>query len=309
MLDGMIHPDSTPNRAEHRYVNHVSPAHTKTRSSPHRFALNHTSTTKSYHAAEGGVGSFTGKRGIVFGIANKNSIASGIAERLDQQGAELAIGYTERLEKGVRKVAEGFAKTPLLVPGDVTSDEEIKAAYDQVASEWGGLDFIVHSVAHAKPEDISGRFIDITRDGFNFALDFSAYSLIAVTRPALPLLQNGGSIVTMTYIASERAFPNYNVMAIAKAALENCVRYLAYDLGPANIRVNAISAGPINTLAARGIPGFRGFQERAREVAPLRRDVTIEEVGDAAVYLLGDTSTGVTGEVLFVDAGYHVSGA
>jgi len=255
------------------------------------------------------MGLFEGKRGVIFGIANKNSIASGIAERLDQQGAQLAIGYTERLERGVRKVVEDFSGEPLLVPGDITSDEEIRAAYETLEQEWGSIDFVVHSVAHARPEDISGRFVDVSREGFSFALDFSAYSLIAVTKPALPLMKNGGSVVTLTYIASERAFPNYNVMAIAKAALENCVRYLAYDLGPENIRVNAISAGPINTLAARGIAGFRGFQERARDVAPLRRDVTLEEVGDAAVFLLSDLSSAVTGEVLFVDAGYHVAGA
>jgi enoyl-[acyl-carrier protein] reductase I len=255
------------------------------------------------------MGLFEGKRGVVFGIANKNSIASGIAARLDQQGAQLAIGYTDRLERGVRKVVEEYKTKPLLVPGDITSDEEIEAAYDVVAKEWGTIDFVVHSVAHARPEDINGRFVDVSREGFGFALDFSAYSLIGVTRPALPLLKHGGSIVTMTYIASERAFPNYNVMAVAKAALESCVRYLAYDLGPDNIRVNAISAGPINTLAARGIAGFRGFQDRARDVAPLRRDVTLEEVGDAAVFLLSDLSTAVTGEVLFVDSGYHVAGA
>lgn len=254
------------------------------------------------------MGLFERKRGIVFGIANKNSIAWGIAKRLDEEGAELAIGYTERLEKNVRQLAEGLHRVPVLVPGDITSDEEIGKAYEKVGREWGGLDFVVHSVAHARKEDIDGRFVDISRDGFAFALDFSAYSLIAVTKPAIPLMKEGGSVVTMSYIASERAFPAYNVMAIAKAALENIVRYLAYDLGPEKIRVNAISAGPINTLAARGISGFRSFQERARDTAPLRRDVTIEEIGDAAVFLLGDLSTAVTGEVLFVDAGYHVAG-
>lgn len=255
------------------------------------------------------MGLFDGKRGIVFGIANKNSIAWGIANRLDSQGAQLAIGYTERLERNVRQLADELSKKPLLVPGDITSDDEISAAYESVRSEWGSLDFVVHSVAHARKEDISGRFVDVSREGFSFALDFSAYSLIAITRGALPLLKDGGSIVAMTYIASERAFPNYNVMAIAKSALENCVRYLAYDLGPEKVRVNAISAGPVNTLAARGIAGFRGFQERARDVAPLRRDVTLEEIGDAALFLLSDMSQAITGEVLFVDAGYHVVGA
>jgi len=255
------------------------------------------------------MGLFEGKRGIVFGIANKNSIAWGIAQRLDEEGALLAIGFTERLEKNVRQLAEELRHPPLLVPGDITSDEEIESAYTVVRNTWGSLDFVVHSVAHARKEDISGRFVDVTREGFSFALDFSAYSLIAVTRPAIPLMRDGGSVVALTYIASERAFPNYNVMAIAKAALENCVRYLAYDLGSENVRVNAISAGPVNTLAARGIAGFRSFQERARDVAPLKRDVTLAEIGDAAVFLLGDLSTAVTGEVLFVDAGYHVAGA
>lgn len=255
------------------------------------------------------MGLFEGRRGIVFGIANKNSIAWGIARRLDQEGAQLAIGYTERLESNVRQLSAELDHAPLLVAGDVTNDEEIRAGYETVRSEWGSLDFVVHSVAHAQKEDIGGRFVDISRDGFAFALDFSAYSLIAVTRAALPLMAEGGSVITLTYIASERAFPSYNVMAIAKAALENIVRYLAYELGEQKIRVNAISAGPVNTLAARGISGFRSFQERAREVAPLRRDVTLDEIGNAAVFLLGDLSTAVTGEVLFVDAGYHVTGA
>lgn len=255
------------------------------------------------------MGLFDGKRGIVFGIANKNSIAWGIAKRLDEEGAQLAIGYTDRLEKNVRQLSEELRTTPLLVPGDITRDDEIARAYEGIGRDWGALDFVVHSVAHANKEDISGRFVDVSRKGFSYALDFSAYSLIAVTRPALPLMKSGGAVVALTYIASERAFPNYNVMAIAKAALENIVRYLAYDLGAENIRVNAISAGPVNTLAARGIAGFRGFQERARDVAPLRRDVSLDEIGDAAVFLLGDLSTAVTGEVLFVDAGYHVAGA
>jgi enoyl-[acyl-carrier protein] reductase I len=255
------------------------------------------------------MGLLDGKRGVVFGIANKNSIAWGIAQRLDQEGAELAIGFTERLEDNVRKLSSELSRPPLLVAGDITRDDEIAAGYETIGRQWGAIDFVVHSVAHARKEDISGRFVDVSREGFGFALDFSAYSLIGVTRSALPLMSNGGSIVTLTYIASERAFPSYNVMAIAKAALENIVRYLAYDLGSENIRVNAISAGPVNTLAARGISGFKSFQERARDVAPLRRDVTLEEIGDAAVYFLSDLSTAVTGEVLFVDAGYHVSGA
>ncbi|HZT96383.1 MAG TPA: enoyl-ACP reductase [Chloroflexota bacterium] len=255
------------------------------------------------------MGLFEGKRGIVFGVANRNSIAWGIARRLDQEGAELALHYaTERFERGVSELGGSLVRTPLLLEADLTDDAAIERLYGRVAERWDSIDFVVHSVAHANREDMSGAFVDISRDGFKFALDVSAYSLIAVTRGALPLMPDGGSIVTMTYIASQRAFPGYNVMAIAKSALENIVRYLAYDLGSRNIRVNAISAGPVNTLAARGISGFRSFQERARDVAPLKRDVSLDEIGNAAVFLLGDLGTAVTGETIFVDAGYHVAG-
>ncbi len=255
------------------------------------------------------MGLFDGKRGIVFGVANRNSIAWGIARRLADEGAELALHYAnERFERNVTTLAADLPTPPLLLMADVTDDSQIDRLYRDLGSTWSSIDFVVHSVAHAHSEDLNGRFIDISREGFSFALDVSAYSLIAVTRRAVPFMKSGGSIVTLSYIASERVFPGYNVMAVAKAALENIVRYLAYDLGSDNIRVNAISAGPMNTLSARGISGFRGFQERAREHAALKRDITPEELGNAAIFLLSDLGTGVTGETLFVDAGYHMAG-
>jgi enoyl-[acyl-carrier protein] reductase I len=255
------------------------------------------------------MGLFEGKRGIVFGVANRNSIAWGIAQRLSQEGADLALHYAnERFERNVASLAEQLERPPALLMADVTDDAQIEALYRDLGSKWDSIDFVVHSIAHAHADDLNGRFIDISRDGFAFALDVSAYSLIAVARGALPLMSNGGSIVTLSYIASERVFPGYNVMAVAKAALENIVRYLAFDVGADNIRVNAISSGPMNTLSARGISGFRAFQERAREHAALKRDITQEELGNAAVFLLSDLGTGVTGETIFVDAGYHMAG-
>lgn len=255
------------------------------------------------------MGLFDGKRGIIFGVANRNSIAWAIAQRLAAEGADLALHYAnERFERNVKTLAEQLQEPPLLLMADVTDDGQIDELYRRLGSSWDSLDFVVHSVAHAHAEDLNGRFLDISRQGFSFALDVSAYSLIALTRGALPIMPNGGSVVTLSYIASERVFPGYNVMAVAKAALENIVRYLACDLGADNIRVNAISAGPMNTLSARGISGFRSFQESAREHAALKRDVTPDELGNAAVFLLSDLSTGVTGETLFVDAGYHMVG-
>ena len=255
------------------------------------------------------MGLLNGKRGIVFGVANRNSIAWGIARRLADEGAELALHYAnERFERNVTTLAADLPTPPLLLMADVTDDSQIDHLYRDLGSTWSSIDFVVHSVAHAHSEDLNGRFIDISREGFSFALDVSAYSLIAVTRGAVPFMKSGGSIVTLSYIASERVFPGYNVMAVAKAALENIVRYLAFDLGNDNIRVNAISAGPMNTLSARGISGFRGFQERAREHAALKRDITPQELGNAAIFLLSDLGTGVTGETLFVDAGYHMAG-
>jgi enoyl-[acyl-carrier protein] reductase I len=256
------------------------------------------------------MGLMDGKRGVIYGVANKNSIAWAIAQSLDAEGAQMALAYqNERFEKNVTALAGQLRHEPLLLTCDVTDDGQIEAVYNRLAGQWGSLDFIVHSIAHAKEEDLRGRFVDTSRAGFSYALEVSAYSLIAVTRPAVPLMSAGGSIVTLSYIASERVFPSYNVMAIAKAALENIVRYLAFELGPHNIRVNTISAGPKNTLAARGVPGFRQFLEHTRETSPLRRAITDEDLGHAAVYLLSDYSAAVTGETLFVDAGYHILGA
>lgn len=249
-----------------------------------------------------------GKRGIIYGVANKYSIAWGIARAMAEAGAQLALTYqNERLEKNVRELAATL-EHPLVLPCDVTDDEQIAAVYRQIEQGFGRLDFLVHSVAFAKSDDLDGRFVQTSRDGFHLALDISAYSLVAVTRPAVPLMKDGGSVVTMTYLGSERATPGYNVMGVAKAALEASVRYLAADLGADGIRVNAISAGPINTLAARGVKGFVQMRGQFRERNPLRRDVDAQDVGHAALYLLSDLSRCVTGEVLYVDCGYNVMG-
>jgi enoyl-[acyl-carrier protein] reductase I len=196
----------------------------------------------------------------------------------------------------------------LMMQVDVTDDAQIDAAYERLGSEWGKVDILVHSIAFAPKDDLTGRVVETSRNGYGTALDISAYSLIAVTRGALPLMKDGGSVVTMTYVASERVFPSYNVMGVAKAALEAIVRYLAADLGPQGVRVNAISAGPISTLAARGISGFTHFAREYAERAPLRRNTDQSEVGDAAVFLASDLSRGTTGDVIFVDEGYHVMG-
>jgi enoyl-[acyl-carrier protein] reductase I len=215
----------------------------------------------------------------------------------------------ERLGENVRELAEGLPN-PLLLPLDLTDDAQIAAAFDAIEQAFGGLDFVVHGAAYAPREDLSRPFVETSRDGFRIALDVSAYSLVALSRAALPLMERrgGGSIVTLTYLGSERVFPNYNVMGVAKAALESTVRYLAADLGPKNIRVNAISAGPIKTLAASGVAGFSSILQIYRDRAPLRRTVDTSEVADAAVFLLGDAGRGVTAEVLMVDGGYHASG-
>lgn len=249
-----------------------------------------------------------GKRALVWGVANRRSIAWAVAQALHREGARLALTYqNERVEKMVRECAEGIPGT-VIMQADVGDDAQIEAVYDRLRDEWGGLDVLVHSVAFAPADDLKGRFVDTSREGFRQALEISAYSLVAITRPALELFGDSGSVMAMTYIASERVFPSYNVMAIAKAALEATVRYLAADVGPAGIRVNAISAGPISTLAARGVPGFTGFAKAYPERAPLRRATDPAEVGDTAVYLASDLSRGTTGEVIFVDEGFHVLG-
>lgn len=249
-----------------------------------------------------------GKRALVWGVANKRSIAWAIAQALSRAGASLALTYqNERVERMVRECAEQIPGT-LLIPADVTDDAQIDAVYDRLKSEWDRLDILIHSIAFADKEEMTGRFSNTSRAGFSSTLDVSAYSLIAITRPALPLMTNGGSVLAMTYLASERVFPSYNVMGVAKAALEATVRYLAADLGPDGIRVNAISAGAISTLAARGVPGFTGFAKAYPEKAPLRRPTDPAEVGDTALFLASDLSRGITGEVIFVDEGYHCLG-
>ncbi len=251
------------------------------------------------------MGLMTGKRGVIFGVANDMSIAWGIAQMLKEDGAELAFTYlNEALEKRVRPLAESLGST-LVLPCDVASDAEIEAVFATLQQEWGTIDFVVHAVAFANREDLKKPFSQTSREGFKLAMDISAYSLVAVTRYAAPLMSNGGSIITLTYLGATRAVPNYNVMGVAKAALESAMRYLAAELGEKGIRVNAISAGPIRTLAASGIANFKAKIGLMDDYAPLRRTVTQEEVGKSALYLLSDLSSGVTGEVHFVDAGFN----
>ncbi len=251
-----------------------------------------------------------GKHGLIVGVANKRSIAWAIARAASSAGARVALTYQgERLEENVRELAAGLAD-PLVMPCDVTDDSQIARVFGEVDRAFGGLDFLVHGAAYAAPPELSNPFVQTSRDGFKLALDVSAYSLIALSRGALPLMERrgGGSILTLTYLGSERVFQNYNVMGVAKAALEATVRYLAADLGPKNIRVNAISAGPIKTLAAAGISGFSSILQVYRDRAPLRRTVDTSEVADAAVFLLSDAGRAVTAEILMVDGGYHATG-
>ena len=252
----------------------------------------------------------TGKTGLVVGIANKRSIAWAIAQAASAAGARLAVTYQgERLEENVRDLSEGLTN-PLVLPLDVTDDAQMAHVFAEIEREFGGLDFVVHGAAFAPREELSAPFVQTSREGFRVSLDISAYSLIALARGALPLMERrgGGSILTLTYLGSDRVFTNYNVMGVAKAALEASVRYLAADLGPKNIRVNAISAGPIKTLAASGISGFSSILQLYRDRAPLRRTVETAEVADAAVFLLGPAGRGVTAEVLMVDGGFHATG-
>jgi enoyl-[acyl-carrier protein] reductase I len=255
----------------------------------------------------------TGKVGLIVGVANKRSIAWAIAQAAAAEGAKLAITHQgERLEENVSELAATLPATadPLLLPCDVTSDDQIDAVLAGMSAKFGGIDFLVHGAAFADREDLAKPFYETSRDGFRKALDISAFSLVALTRRAVPMMEarGGGSILTLTYLGAERAFINYNVMGVAKAALESSVRYLAADLGPKNIRVNAISAGPIKTLAASGISGFSGILQTYRDRAPLRRTVETSEVADAAIFLLGPAGRGVTAEVLMVDGGFHAVG-
>jgi enoyl-[acyl-carrier protein] reductase I len=254
---------------------------------------------------------FEGKRGLVLGVANKRSIAWAIARRLAEGGAQLAFTYQgERIEKSVRELA-GSVESPLVTELDVRSDEEIARVFAEVGETFDGqLDILVHSVAYAAAEDLEGRFVDTPRDRFWMAVDVSAYSLVATAKAAEPLMEaaGGGSIVTMTYLGGERAVPHYNVMGVAKSTLDSSVKYLAWDLGEKNIRVNAISAGPVRTLAARSIAGFPTMEALFEERAPLHRHVDADDVGAAAAYLLGDGARNVTGTTLYVDSGYHAMG-
>jgi enoyl-[acyl-carrier protein] reductase I len=253
---------------------------------------------------------FSGKCGLIVGVANKRSISWAIAQAAAAAGARLAFTYpTERLEENVRELAAQVPQS-IVAPCDVASDEQIDGLAATLDRDFGGLDFLVHGAAFAPKADLDGRFVQTTREGFRIALDVSAYSLVALTRMAVPLMipRGGGSVLTLTYLGSQRVFTGYNVMGVAKAALEASVRYLASDLGPENIRVNAISAGPIKTLAASGISGFSGIRDVYRERTPLRRNVEAAEVADAALFLLGPESRSVTGEILMVDAGFHITG-
>ena len=252
----------------------------------------------------------TDRIGLVIGVANKRSICWAIAKAADEVGARLVITYqSDRLEENVRELAAGL-NNPLLMPCDVTDDAQVDALFAAIAAECGRLDFLVHGAAFADRVDLERPFVETSREGFRKALDISAYSLVAVSRRAVPLMEQagGGSILTLSYLGAERVFPNYNVMGVAKAALEASVRYLASDLGPKNIRVNAISAGPIKTLAASGISGFSSILQTYRDRAPLRRTVETPEVADAALFLLGPAGRAVTGEVLMVDGGFHAMG-
>jgi enoyl-[acyl-carrier protein] reductase I len=251
-----------------------------------------------------------GQVGLIVGVANKRSIAWAIARAASADGASLVLTHqNERLEENVRELAATLSNVSIL-PCDVTNDEQMDVVFAEIDRAHGGLDFLVHGAAYALREDLSAPFVQTSRDGFRVALEVSAYSLVALARRAAPLMdrRGGGSILTLTYLGSQRVFTNYNVMGVAKAALEASVRYLAADLGPKNIRVNAISAGPIKTLAAAGISGFSTILQTYRDRAPLRRTVETSEVADAAMFLLGPAARAVTAEILMVDAGFHAVG-
>jgi enoyl-[acyl-carrier protein] reductase I len=250
------------------------------------------------------------KIALIYGTANHRSFAWHIAQAFSREGARLILTYqNERLEKNVRELADSLPGS-MILPCDVTEEAQVQAVYDRIGAEYGGLDTVIHAVAFARKEDLDGDFVQTSRDGFQLAHDVSAYSLVAVTRPAVPLFEKrgGGSVLTLTYLGAERAVPNYNVMGVAKAALEASVRYLAMDLGPKNIRVNAISAGPVSTLAARGISGFTDILSVVRDRSPLRRNIEQSEVADTAAFLASTWARGITGETLHVDAGYHIMG-
>jgi enoyl-[acyl-carrier protein] reductase I len=251
-----------------------------------------------------------GKIGVVLGVANKRSIAWAIAKRAVEEGAQLVLTYqNERLKENVVELAKDLSPSPLLLPCDVADEKQIDALFAGIREKHGGLDFLVHALAFARREELDGNFLNTAPEGFRIALEVSAYSLVGLARRAVPLMEGRkGSFITLTYLGSERAVANYNVMGVAKAALESSVRYLAADVGPMGHRVNAISAGPIKTLAASGVSGFSKILDVVKEKAPLRRNVDALEVADAAIFFLSELSRGVTGEVLFVDSGFHAIG-
>jgi enoyl-[acyl-carrier protein] reductase I len=252
--------------------------------------------------------SLQGKTALIFGVANDHSIAWGIAQAFHREGATLGFSYAgPTLEKRVRPLAESIG-ADFIEQCDVASDAEIEAVFAKARERFGKVDILIHAIAFANREDLAGRFIDTSRDGFLLAHNISVYSLIGLSRAAMPLMSDGGSILTLTYYGAEKVIPKYNVMGVAKASLEATVRYLANDLGPQGIRVNAISAGPIRTLAAAGISGFRDYQRSFAGVAPLRKNVTIDDVGATAAFLSSDAAGAITGEVLYVDSGYNIMG-
>jgi len=254
------------------------------------------------------MGQLDGKKALIFGVANDHSIAWGIAQAFHREGAALGFTYAmPALEKRVRPLAESVGAT-FIEMCDVGSDGDIAATFEKAKEEFGEVDILVHAIAFANREDLMGRFVDTSRAGFALALDISAFSLVALTRAALPLLHEGSNVLTLTYYGSEKVAPSYNVMGVAKAALEASVRYMAHDLGPEGIRVNAISAGPVRTLAASAVRGFRDYQRAFAAIAPLHRPVTLEDIGNTAVFLCSDGARSITGEVVYVDSGFNIMG-
>ena len=255
------------------------------------------------------MGILEGKSGVVFGVANKRSIAWAVAKAWHEAGASLAFTYQgERLKENVQELAETFGSNTLILPCDVTKDEDIRSVFEQVGEAFGSLQLLLHSVAFAPREALEGDFVNTSREAFRVAHDVSAFSLVAIAREALNLMEHGGSIVAMSYYGSEKVVPHYNVMGVAKASLEASTRYLAYDLGPKKIRVNCISAGPVNTLAARGIAGFSEMLKHYEVHAPLKRNVMPDELGATATFLASDGAAAITGQVIYVDAGYQIMG-
>lgn len=255
------------------------------------------------------MGLLSGRKGVIFGVANEKSIAWAIAQILRKEGMDLSFTYAgEALESRVVPLAESLG-SKIIMPCDVTKDEEIEAVFKRIREEWGGLDALVHSLAFAKKEELKGEFMNTSREGFRIAMDVSAFSLVALAKAASPLMEGrNGAFVTLSYYGAEKVIANYNVMGVAKAALEACVKYLSADLGPKGIRINTISAGPVRTLAAMGISGFKQILDVVETKSPLRRNVTQEDVARTALYLLSELSSGVTGETIYVDSGFNIMG-